>query len=59
MLDYFKNYAFYCMPDDIEDIKEKTHISMNTNFNEDFKILIKKKYSWSHSAQQTYLAYKD
>ena len=29
------------MPDDIEDIKEKTHISMNTNFNEDFKILIK------------------
>jgi len=57
--DYFKHYAFYCSPDDIEDIKEKTHQSINSNFNEDFRSLINNNYSWSNSANQTYLAYKN
>jgi glycosyltransferase involved in cell wall biosynthesis len=56
--DYFKNYAFYCLPNDINDIKEKTVIAMNSTFNEDFISLIKNEYSWSKTAEQTFEAYK-
>lgn len=59
VLDYFKNYAFYCQPDDIYDIREKTLQAMKANFNEDFITLIKHNYSWTHTAMQTYSAYKN
>ena len=33
VVDYFKDYAYYCLPDDIEDIKAKTIQAMNSDFN--------------------------
>lgn len=59
VLDYFKNYAYYCSPDDIEDIRNKTIEAMDNDFNEEFKVLIKKNYSWNNTAKQTFKAYKE
>ncbi len=55
--DYFKNYAFYCEPDDIDDIKKQTMKAMNSEFNEEFRQLIKEEYSWEKTARQTLEAY--
>lgn len=56
--DYFKDYAFYCMPDDIESIKAQTIKAMKSEFNEDFRALIKKEFDWSKAAEQTLQAYR-
>jgi len=56
--DYFKDFAFYCDPEDLKDIKEKTIKAMNNSFNESFRELIRGEYSWEKSAKQTLDAYK-
>lgn len=56
--DYFRDYAYYCKPDNISDIKSKTIEAMNSEFNNEFKELIKNEYSWQNTAIQTLEAYK-
>lgn len=56
--DYFKDYAFYCMPDDIESIKTQTIKAMESDFNEDFRSLIKREFDWVKAAEQTIAAYE-
>ncbi|MDB9913101.1 glycosyltransferase family 4 protein [Flavobacteriaceae bacterium] len=58
VVDYFRDYAFYCSPNNIEEIKNQTIKAMNGNFNENFRELIKNKYSWEVTAKQTLAAYK-
>tara|TARA_B100000787_G_C16197031_1_gene301681 strand:+ start:2915 stop:4024 length:1110 start_codon:yes stop_codon:yes gene_type:complete len=58
VVDYFKDYAFYCAPDNIEEIKKQTINAMNTDFNESFRDLIKTEYAWQVTAAQTLAAYK-
>ena len=55
--DYFKEYAFYCMPDDIESIKIQTIKAMESDFDESFRMLIKKKFDWGKTAEQTLESY--
>jgi glycosyltransferase involved in cell wall biosynthesis len=55
--DYFSNYAFYCEPDDMDDIKKQAIKAMKSEFNEDFIKLIKSEYSWENTAEQTLNAY--
>ena len=56
--DYFRDYAYYCQPDNIEDIKEKVIDAMNKPFNNNFRELIKSEYTWENTATQTMEAYK-
>ncbi len=56
--DYFKEYAFYCMPDDTESIRVQTIKAMEHDFDEEFRSLIKKEFDWSKTAEQTLEAYK-
>lgn len=56
--DYFKDYAFYCVPDNIRDIRNAVQKAMKSNFNEEFRNLIKTDYSWDYTAKQTISAYK-
>ncbi len=56
--DYFRDFAFYCNPEDLEDIKEKTIKAMNSSFDESFRELIRGKYSWEKTAEQTLEVYK-
>lgn len=58
VVDYFKDYAFYCAPDDINDIKSQAIKAMNSDFDESFRELIKNEYSWQVTANQTLNAYK-
>jgi glycosyltransferase involved in cell wall biosynthesis len=56
--DYFKDYAYYCVLDDIEDMKKKINTAMQNNFNKKFIALIQKEYSWEKTAKETILAYR-
>jgi len=57
--DYFKDYAFYCMPDDINSIRVQTIKAMESEFDENFRTLIKKDFDWSNTAAQTYQGYQN
>jgi len=56
--DYFKEYAFYCMPDDVGSIKAQTIKAMESDFDEGFRTLIKQEFDWSKTAEQTMEAYE-
>ncbi len=56
--DYFKDYAYYCQPDNIEDIKEKVIDAMTKPFDNNFRKLIKAEYTWENTAFQTLETYK-
>ncbi|WP_103866242.1 glycosyltransferase family 4 protein [Aquimarina sp. I32.4] len=56
--EYFENFAFYCDPEDIQNIKEQTIDAMNSAFDMSFVDLIKEKFSWKKTAEQTLHAYK-
>lgn len=56
--DYFSDYAFYCDPDNISNIKTQIVKAMESDFNNDFRDLIKKEYDWSNTAEQTLAAYE-
>jgi glycosyltransferase involved in cell wall biosynthesis len=56
--DYFRDFAFYCDPENIDEIKSQVIKALNTDFDENFRGLIKSEYSWEKTAQQTLDAYK-
>lgn len=56
--DYFKNYAYYCKPDDIESILCATNSAMNNDYNNDFRKYILKNYTWEKAAEKTEEGYK-
>lgn len=56
--EYFRNFAFYCKPDDLISIKEAVNKAINSKFNPSFIEIIKKEYSWETTASQTLSAYK-
>ena len=56
--DYFKDYAFYCMPDNLESIKKATIEAMESEASSDLRDLIKQDYSWSTTAEQTLNGYQ-
>lgn len=58
VVDYFKDYAFYCAPDNVSEIKSQAIKAMNAEFDESFRDLIKSDYSWEVTANQTLNAYK-
>jgi glycosyltransferase involved in cell wall biosynthesis len=56
--DYFRDYAFYCNPTDLNDIKQQTIKALNSDFKEDFRKLIREEFSWEKTALQTYEVYE-
>ncbi|MCS2892493.1 glycosyltransferase [Parabacteroides faecis] len=56
--DYFKQYAFYCEPDDLSSIRKAVKQAFNTPFDERFLERIRDNYKWEDTAQQTYQGYK-
>jgi len=56
--EYFKHYAFYCSPDNISEIKNKTNEAVNAKFDNGFRELIVSNYSWNTTARQTFAAYE-
>lgn len=56
--DYFRDFAFYCDPENINEIKSQVIKALNSDFNDNFIDLIKKQYSWEKTAEQTLEAYK-
>lgn len=56
--DYFKDFAYYCAPDNKENIREQTIKAMENEFDENFRSLIKKEFDWSKTADQTHKAYQ-
>jgi glycosyltransferase involved in cell wall biosynthesis len=57
--DYFKDYAFYCLPDDVNSIRIQTIRAMESGYDESFRALIKKDFDWSKTAEQTYKGYQN
>ena len=51
--DYFKDFAFYCEPDNLSSIKDAVEKAYNTPFDEKLLIRIKENYKWENTAQQT------
>ena len=55
--DYFKNFAFYCEPDDLASIRFAVEQAYNTPFDDRLIIRIKENYKWENTAQQTLNGY--
>ena len=55
--EYFKNYAYYCEPDDINSIRKAVDNAYNASKNEDLKNLILNNYTWKIAAKKTFEAY--
>lgn len=56
--DYFKQYAFYCEPDNLDSIRQAVKDAYNAAFDENFLSCIKENYTWEDTAKQTLLGYK-
>lgn len=56
--EYFKNYAFYCEPDNISSIRKAVDLAYNSKYNGEFRNLIFRKYSWKNAANMTLEGYK-
>lgn len=57
-VDYFKEDAWYCDPDDIASIKAAVDAAYNAPYNEAFRERILKEYTWKRAAEETLAAYK-
>ena len=55
--EYFKNYAYYCEPDDINSIRKAVDNAYNASKNEELKNLILNNYTWKIAAKKTFEAY--
>jgi glycosyltransferase involved in cell wall biosynthesis len=55
--EYFKDFAYYCQPDDILSIKNAVLKAYNKPTNDSLKELILKEYVWEQTAEQTLKAY--
>jgi len=56
--EYFKDYAFYCEPDDINSIRQAIIKAYEAPFNENFRKYILENYTWKKTALKTLEAYK-
>jgi len=56
--DYFKDFAFYCQPDDIRSIRNSLTEAYETPYNPELKKLILENYTWEITAEKTLWAYK-
>lgn len=55
--DYFSDFACYCEPGDVVDIKNKVIEAMAKPFDERFREHIREKYTWEMAAKKTLEAY--
>lgn len=55
--DYFKEYAYYCEPDNLESIKDAVTKAYNAPFDDNLHELIVENYKWEDTARQTYEGY--
>lgn len=56
--DYFKNFAFYCEPDDLSSIKKAVVKAYEAPFDTKFLDQIMKNYKWEDTAKQTLEGYQ-
>jgi glycosyltransferase involved in cell wall biosynthesis len=56
--DYFKDYAWYCNPDDPASIKAAVDAAFKAPYDEDFRRHILQEYTWERAAEETLIAYK-
>ncbi len=56
--DYFKEYAFYCEPDDLESIRKAVVDAFDAPFDEGLYQRIVENYKWEDTAAQTLSGYK-
>lgn len=56
--DYFKEYAFYCEPDDVNSIRLAIDKAFHTPVNPNLKKRILEKYVWEQTASETLKGYK-
>jgi glycosyltransferase involved in cell wall biosynthesis len=55
--DYFRDYAWYCEPDNPDSIRKAVEAAFEAPYNESFKQYILKHYTWDEAAVQTLSAY--
>lgn len=55
--DYFKEYAYYCEPDNLESIKDAVTKAYNAPFDDNLLKLVVENYKWEDTARQTYEGY--
>jgi glycosyltransferase involved in cell wall biosynthesis len=55
--EYFKDFAWYCEPDDLNSIKDAIDNAYNAPYNKDFRDYILKHYTWQRAAEETLSAY--
>ena len=56
--DYFKDYAFYCEPDNIDSIRKALISAYELPFNENLYKLIVNNYTWEKAVQKTLQGYE-
>lgn len=56
--DYFKNFTFYCEPDDLDSIKNAVVSAYNASFNDQLYQRILNNYRWEDTARQTLDGYR-
>lgn len=56
--DYFKDFAFYCEPDDPQSISLAIQKAYESEFDERFRLRIKENYIWEKTAEKTKKAYE-
>ncbi len=57
--DYFKEYAFYCEPDDPASIKAAIDKAHAAPYDESFRDFILDHYTWQRAAEQSLAAYNE
>ena len=55
--DYFKEYAYYCEPDDLDSIRRAVIAAFEAPFNEELSDRILKHYKWEDTAKATLEGY--
>jgi len=56
--DYFKEYAYYCDPSDIQSIREAIEAAYTRPYNNKLRDIIFTQYTWTNTAKKTLEAYK-
>jgi glycosyltransferase involved in cell wall biosynthesis len=54
---YFKEYAYYCEPDDLDSIRRAVIAAFEAPFNEELSDRILKHYKWEDTAKATLEGY--
>lgn len=55
--DYFKNYAWYCEPDNINSIRDAIRQAFESDYNENLRLRILNNYKWEDTAKATLEGY--